>query len=158
MKNPYKDFFIFTKKHFKFTITPKSQRFCPKQEKAADFFSDLTLSFIIYHLALQGDMNPRALVDEFRCFHVVAQEGVIAWNEGDIDGAAFGVVTVLCTSYGLVQCLAPETGVYPDGLTEVCPERFKHLLAELLEVVHFFRIDAVLDALLCRCLAAEHLF
>ena len=101
-------------------------------------------------------MNPRAFVDEFRCFHVVAQEGVIPGNEGNIDGAALGVVAVLGSSYGIVQCLAAETGVYPYRLAEMRPERFKDLLAELLEVVHFFRIDAVLYLFLLSGLAVKH--
>ncbi len=103
-------------------------------------------------------MNPTPFIYQFRCFHVVAQESVVAWNEWDVCSAAFRMVAVLCASYGIVECLAAETAVYPYRLAEMCPERFKDLLAELLEVVHFFRCDAVLDALLCCCLRAEHLF
>ena len=31
-------------------------------------------------------MNPASFINQFRCFHVVAQEGVVAWDKGDIDG------------------------------------------------------------------------
>ena len=60
-------------------------------------------------------MQPIPLVDEFRRFHVVAQEGVVAWNERDIDGAALGVVAVLGAANGIVQCLASEAAVYPES-------------------------------------------
>ena len=112
----------------------------------------------ILHFTSKCYVYPRALVDEFRVRQAVSDVGVVPWNEGDIDCATFGVVAVLCASYGIVQCLAAETAVYPDGLAEMRPERFQHLLAKLLEVVYFFRVDAVLDALLCCCLGAEHLF
>ena len=103
-------------------------------------------------------MNPASLVNEFRCFHVVAQEGVVAWNEGDIDGATFRMVAVLGSTNGIVQCLAPEAGVYPYRFAEMRPQRFKHLLAKLLEVVYFFRIDAVLYLFLLSGFAAKHFF
>ena len=80
-------------------------------------------------------MEPRAFIDEFCVRQMVSDVGEPAWDVGNIDGAALGVVTVLCAANGIVQCLAAETAVYPDGFAEVLTQRFKDLLAELLEVV-----------------------
>ncbi len=41
MKNPYYNPFIFTQKHFKFTITPKSLRFLSENKKRPLIFSGL---------------------------------------------------------------------------------------------------------------------
>ena len=103
-------------------------------------------------------MNPRSFVNQFRMRQMVSDIGKIAGDKGDIGGTAFGVVAVLCAAYGLIKRLAAKTAVYPDGFAEMLTQRFKHLLAELLQVVYFFRCDAVLDALLCCCIGAEHLF
>ena len=97
-------------------------------------------------------MNPRSFIYQFRMRQVVSDVGEPTWDVGDVCSAAFGVVAVLGSSYGLVECLAAETAVYPDGFAEMLSQRFKHLLTESLQVVHFFRCDAVFDALLCCCL------
>ena len=89
-------------------------------------------------------------------WQVVSDIGKPAWDIRDVDCAAFGVVAVLCASYGLVECLAAETGVDAYRFAEMRPERFKDLLAELLEVVYFFRIDAVLYLFLLSGLAVKH--
>ena len=89
---------------------------------------------------------------------MVSDIGEPAWVHRDVNCAAFGVVAVLCASYCLVECLAAKTAVYPDGFAEMLTQRFKHLLAEFLKVVHFFRRYAVFY-ILFRCrIGTEHLF
>ena len=89
-------------------------------------------------------------------WQVVSDIGKPAWDIRDVDCAAFGVITVLCASYGLVECLAAETGVDAYWLAKVLTQRFKHLLTESLQVIHFFRCDAVFYLFLLSGLAVKH--
>ena len=111
-----------------------------------------------FYFELQGDVYPRAFVNQFRMRQVVADVGQIAGDVGYVGCATLGVIAVFCAAYGFIQRLAAETAVYLDGLTEMLSQRFKHFLAKLLEVVYFFRRYAVFYVLLRCRIGAKHLF
>ena len=89
---------------------------------------------------------------------MVSDIGEPAWDVRDVNCSTFGVVAVLCAAYGIIQCLAAETGVDAYRFAEVLTQRFQHLLAEFLEVVYFFRCDAVFYLFLLSGLAVKHFF
>ena len=75
-----------------------------------------------------------------------------------VNSSTLGVVTVLCSTHGGVQCLTAEAGVDVYRLVEVVSQGLQHLGAQTHEIIHFDRIDAVFYVLLLSGVAVKHFF
>ncbi len=81
-------------------------------------------------MRLERNMYPTSFVDELCVRQVVSDVREPAWVHRYVNSAAFGMIRICCTAYGLVEGLTSEARVDVYRLMEVVSEGLQHLLAE----------------------------
>ena len=106
----------------------------------------------------QRHMYPRPFIDQLRVRQVIYDIRQPSGLHGDVHGAAFGVVGVRRSAYGLVEGFAAEPAVYFNRYAKVLTQRFQDLGAQTYEVIDFLIVNAILYFSLLGDLASKHLF